>query len=117
MDSVLIEGLLVNAIIGVFSWEREVEQTLVADLDLSWDNRPAGASDDVADALDYSVVAERVGRVIRQGQFRLLEAAAEAVAEDLRSALGVKQVTLTLRKPGAVPQARAVGVRIQRGEA
>ncbi|MDX1589162.1 MAG: dihydroneopterin aldolase [Oleiphilaceae bacterium] len=117
MDSVLIEGLLVNAIIGVFPWERQLEQTLVADLELGWDNRPAGASDDVADALDYSVVAERVTRVIREGRFRLLEAAAEAVAEDLRSALGVRSLCMTLRKPGAVPGARSVGVRIQRGEA
>lgn len=115
MDSVLVEGLIVNAVIGVFPWEREVEQTLQADLTLNWDNRVPGASDDVADALDYSVVAARVTRVIREGRFKLLEAAAEAVATDLQSALGVKSLTLTLRKPGAVAEARAVGVHIERG--
>ncbi|TVP55184.1 MAG: dihydroneopterin aldolase [Halomonadaceae bacterium] len=115
MDSVLVEGLIVNAIIGVFAWEREVEQVLLADLALSWDNRVPGASDDVTNALDYSVVAERVTQVIRSGRFKLLEAAAEAVAADLQSTLGVKSLTLTLRKPGAVATARSVGVRIQRG--
>ena len=37
-DSVLIEQLAVEAIIGVFDWEREVHQRLLLDLELAWDN-------------------------------------------------------------------------------
>jgi len=116
MDSVLIEGLQVNAIIGVFAWEREVEQTLWVDLDLGWDNSKPAASDDVADALDYALVSSRVTDCIRAGRYQLLEAAAEAVANDLQATFGVQRMTIVLRKPGAVPAARSVGVRIQRGE-
>lgn len=53
-DSVLIEGLAVEAVIGVYDWEREVCQRLLVDLEMAWDNRKPAGSDDVADALDYA---------------------------------------------------------------
>lgn len=59
-DSVLIEGLAVEAIIGVYDWEREVSQRLLVDLEMAWDNRAPAASDDVSDALNYALVSERV---------------------------------------------------------
>ena len=42
--------------------------------------RKAAASDDLADALDYSAVAETIAAVLREGKFRLIETAAERVA-------------------------------------
>ncbi|MDX1560909.1 MAG: FolB domain-containing protein, partial [Marinobacter sp.] len=50
-DSVLIEGLVVETVVGVYDWEREVTQSLVVDLEMAWDNTVPGGSDDVADAL------------------------------------------------------------------
>ena len=47
----------------------------------------------------------------------MLEALAEALAELLREEFGVSWLRLTLRKPGAVPEAEYVGVRIERGSA
>ncbi|MGM0767769.1 MAG: dihydroneopterin aldolase [Pseudomonadota bacterium] len=116
-DSVLIEGLTVEAVIGVYDWERDVTQSLLVDLEMAWDNRVPGASDDVADALDYAAVSERVDQWLRQAQPALLETAAEGLASMIRQEFGVGWLRLTLRKPGAVPAARAVGVRIERGAA
>ncbi|MEX2474277.1 dihydroneopterin aldolase [Marinobacter sp.] len=115
-DSVLIEGLAVEAVIGVYDWEREVTQQLLVDLDMAWDNRVPGASDNVADALDYAAVSERVTQWLRSAQPALLETAAEGLAAVIRDEFGVKWLRLTLRKPGAVPAATAVGVRIERGQ-
>ena len=49
-DIVFIEGLAVETVIGVYDWERDVTQRLLVDLEMAWDNRRPGASDDVADA-------------------------------------------------------------------
>ena len=51
-DNVLIEGLAVETVVGVYDWEREVTQSLVVDLEMAWDNRVPGRTDDVADAMD-----------------------------------------------------------------
>jgi dihydroneopterin aldolase len=116
MDSVLIEGLAVEAVIGVYDWEREVTQRLLLDLELAWDNRRPGGSDDVADALDYAAVSQRVTECLQTLKARLLEHAAEELARVLQVDFGVQWLAITLRKPGAVPAAQSVGVRIERGQ-
>lgn len=115
-DSVLIEGLAVEAVIGVYDWEREVTQRLLVDLELAWDNRRPGASDNVADALDYAAVSQRVTECLQALKARLLEHAAEELARVLQADFGVHWLAITLRKPGAVPAAQSVGIRIERGQ-
>lgn len=116
MDSVLIEGLTVDAVIGVYDWEREIVQSLQVDLEMAWDNRLPGQSDDVADALDYASVSEAVADFFTDNQPHLLEAAAEGLSTRLRDMFDIAWLRLVIRKPGAVPQARAVGVSIERGQ-
>jgi len=113
-DCVLIEGLAVETVVGVYDWERKVSQCLLVDLEMAWDNRRPGQSDEVADALDYAAVSERVAETLQTLKPKLLERGAEAVAEMLMREFGVRRLTLTLRKPGAVPAAQSVGVRIVR---
>jgi len=115
VDTVLIEGLAVDTVIGVYDWEREITQRILVDLELAWDNRVPGASDNVADALDYAAVSERVSECLQTLKPQLLERAAEEIAALLQSEFGVRWLRLTLNKPGAVPAARSVGVRIERG--
>jgi dihydroneopterin aldolase len=98
-DYVSIRDLSVAAVIGVHPWEREIEQTLVIDVDMDADVRRAAATDDLADALDYSAVAGAIAEVVREGKFRLIETAAERVAERLLAAFPVTRLRLELRKP------------------
>ena len=114
-DTVLIEGLAVDAIIGVYEWEREVCQQLLIDLELAWDNRVPAREDDITKALDYSTVCDSVVAFFSTCQPRLLETAAEALAGQVQSRFGVSWLRLIIRKPGAVPRARSVGVSIERG--
>lgn len=115
-DTVLIEGLAVEAVIGVYDWERDVQQRLLIDLELAWDIRVPAASDNVADALDYASVSQHVTEYFVNQQPQLLETAAEFLAADLRARFGVAWLKLVIRKPGAVPQAQSVGVSIERGQ-
>jgi dihydroneopterin aldolase len=114
-DSVIIEGLVVETVIGVYDWERNITQRLELDLEMGWDNRRAAGSDQVDDALDYAKVSEAITGLLQRLQPQLLETAAEAVAGLLQEQFRVPWLSLTLRKPGAVPSARSVGVRLHRG--
>ena len=98
-DYVSIRDLSVPAVIGVHPWEREVEQTLLVSVDMAADVRKAAASDDLADALDYSAVAATIAAVVRDGKFQLIETAAERVAERLLTDFPVASLRLELRKP------------------
>ena len=98
-DYVAVKGLSVPAVIGVHPWEREIEQILLVSVDMAADVRKAAASDDLADALDYSAVAETIAAVVREGRFRLIETAAERVAERLLADFPLSWLRLELRKP------------------
>jgi 7,8-dihydroneopterin aldolase/epimerase/oxygenase len=98
-DYVSIRDLSVATVIGVHPWEREIEQTLIFNVDMEADVRQAAATDDLADALDYSAVAAAIATVVRDGQFRLVETAAERVAEHLLAGFPLTSLRLELRKP------------------
>ncbi|WP_047045423.1 bifunctional dihydroneopterin aldolase/7,8-dihydroneopterin epimerase [Vibrio mexicanus] len=115
MDKVFIEQLEVITTIGVYDWEQEIKQKLVLDIEMAHDNRPAGKSDDVVDALDYSKVSEAVLNHIEGGRFLLVERVAEEIAAIIRDQFNVPWVKIRLTKPGAVAQAKGVGVIIERG--
>ena len=53
MGKVFINDLVVRGIIGVNDSERESPQEIVINLDLFTDLRRAGATDDIADCVDY----------------------------------------------------------------
>jgi len=100
-DYLSVRDLSVRAVIGVHAWERDVEQTLLVSVDMvpgTTDIRKAAASDDLADALDYSAVAETIAAVLREGRFRLIETAAERVAGRLLADFAVSWLRLELRK-------------------
>lgn len=115
MDKVLIDALKVEASIGIFEWEQRIRQQVVLDLELGTDARKAAASDDIADTIDYKAVAKRVAELAGEGRWGLVERLAEAVAACLRGEFAIPWVRVTLRKPGAVTGAAAVGIVIERG--
>ncbi|MBC7001896.1 dihydroneopterin aldolase [Photobacterium sp. BZF1] len=115
MDSVFIEHLEVIATIGVYDWEQEIKQKLVLDLEMAHDNRPAAQSDDVAYALDYAAVSDAVTQYIQNGRFLLVERVAEEIANLIMTQFSVPWIKVRVTKPGAVANARGVGVVIERG--
>lgn len=99
MDTVSVRDFSVAAVIGVHSWERMIEQTLVVSVDMATNVRTAAASDDLADALDYSAIAQTIEAVLREGRFCLIETAAERVAERLLADFQLSWLRLELCKP------------------
>jgi dihydroneopterin aldolase len=113
-DTVSIRGLSVSAVIGAYEWEREIEQTLVFNVDMAADVARAAASDELADALNYAAVAKAITEVVRDGKFQLIETAAERVAERLVSEFGLTWLRVEVVKPRPAEGFAAV-VTIERG--
>jgi len=114
-DLVCVRGLELDTVIGVYGWEREVRQRLVVDLEMAWDMAPAAASDAVEHALDYAAVSSALRDYAAAQSFQLIETLAEGLAGLVLQDFGVPWLRLRLSKPGAVVEARDVGVVIERG--
>lgn len=113
-DLVFIEGLKAQAVIGVYEWEKEIQQELLFDLEMEHDNRVPATTDDLSKTLDYEAISNFILAFCGEKQFELIETLAERLVEVLIVQFKLNTVTLTLRKPGAISAATSVGVKIHR---
>ena len=117
MDAVLIRDLRVEALIGIHKRERHVMQTLSIDLDIGIPGTAVFSSDKVADTIDYEQVTLRIKALAASGHFRLVETFAERVASLLIADFGAPWVKVSAAKIGILPNAKFVGVSIERRKA
>ncbi len=115
-SSILIQGLEIYAYHGSFGEERQLGQRFLLDLTLRVDIAASAASDTLADTVDYGAVVGVVTEAFTQKRFKLLEAAARAVAQAVLAAYpSVASLAVTLRKPSPPIAATlsAVGVSLE----
>lgn len=117
MDRIIIENLEVFARHGVFPEENVLGQKFLFSLTLWTDTRRAGISDALEDSVNYGEVCHLVQEYATSHTFRLLEALAENLVEELLIRYpSLSKVDLTIRKPWApvgLPL-ESVGVSISR---
>ena len=115
MDTIFLHDMKVETVIGIWEWERKIRQTVAIDLDMSTDIRKAAASDSVEDTLNYKSVAKRVQAFVGDSSFQLVETLAEEIAAIVLNEFDVDWVRVRVNKPGAIRNAKDVGVLIERG--
>lgn len=116
MDKVFIQGLNIQTTIGFFAWEKQIKQTLVIDLELAWDIKPAAQNDELAKTLDYASISVDVEQFANNNPVDLLETLAERLAKFLMASYKIPWLKLRIGKPNAVHNAVTVGVEIERGQ-
>jgi len=115
-DRVLIEGLEVRTVIGIYDWEREIRQTVRLDLEMAWDITKAAQTDSIEDTLDYKAVSKRLIAFVEASSFGLIETLAEHCANIVLTEFSVPWLRLKMSKPGAVRGSENVAVLIERGQ-
>jgi dihydroneopterin aldolase len=115
MDIIFLRDMKVDAVIGIWDWERKIRQTVSIDLDMAADIRKAAATDSVEDTLNYKSVAKRVQEFVGNSDFQLVETLAEQLAAIVIDEFDIPWVRVRLSKPGAIRGARDVGILIERG--
>lgn len=114
MDSVCIQGLSVETVIGVYDWERIEARELSIDVVLSADLQKASDTDNVVNTVDYALVAQCIQNIAKASDFKLLEALAGAIFHALFSEFPVQQIDLTIHKPDILPDAKNVSIKMIR---
>ena len=116
MDTILIRDLRVEVLIGIHKRERHVAQTVSIDLDIGIPGTTVFASDKVADTIDYEQVALGIKALAGTGHFRLVETFAHRIAKLLIDDFKAPWVKVSAAKIGILPNAKFVGVAIERGK-
>jgi dihydroneopterin aldolase len=101
---------------GVGDEERARPQEFGVDVEIARDLGPAGRADDLARTVDYGAVFATCRDVVERTSFRLIEALAEALADEILARYPVRDVIVRVRKlrppiPGTLGWA---GVEVRR---
>lgn len=116
MAKVLVHELDVHAYHGWHAYEGEFGQAFSVDIELEVDIEQAATTDHLQHAVDYGKVVGETRRLFVERRYKLVEAAAAALAEDLlREFPAANAVFVRVRKlkPPIPERLSAVGVELR----
>jgi dihydroneopterin aldolase len=117
-DAVFVTGLSLHAYHGVMQHEAKVGQSFKLDLKLDIDLAEASRTDMLKHTVSYDMVVKTASEAFCSRRYRLVEAAAGAVADAVLTRYRqVHRIRVTVHKPHAPIAATFddVGVVIERG--
>jgi len=98
MDHICITNLLFCGKHGFGDIERRVEQEFLIEASIEFDTAQAGASDKLADTVDYTAVRDKVKQVIEGESRYLVESLAEDISQKILEDKRIKSVEITIKK-------------------
>lgn len=114
MDTIFIRDLRINAILGVYDFERIQPQDILISVTLSTDIHKSGTSDDIRDCIDYDRLSKKIQTLVAVAKRYTVEALATDIANLCLAESEVISARVCVEKPQALSEARSVGVEIER---
>jgi len=114
MDFIFVEGLQVEASVGIYEREKRTLQPLEINLTFGVPDA-AAENDDIADTIDYEKVVIRIRQVLADRHFNLLETLGEFIVSLLFDDFRAPWVRVSIAKMGVMRGVKRVGVFIERG--
>lgn len=114
MDRVFIRNLSARGIIGVRDWERRIPQEIRVSIVLFTDTRRTARADSPTASPDYRALVTQVRTHLETAGRHTIEALAADIADLCLVDKRIKQVEVTVEKPGAARHSETVGVTILR---
>ena len=100
-DELAVTGIECRGHHGVFDFEKRDGQPFVVDLVLGLDTRPAAASDDLQDTVDYGSLVASVKAAVEKDPVDLIETLAQRIAGVCLLDDRVEWARVTVHKPDA----------------
>ncbi|WP_433527311.1 dihydroneopterin aldolase [Nocardia pseudovaccinii] len=101
LDRIELRGLRAYGYHGCFDYERRDGQEFLVDLTVWTDFAAAAATDDLANTIDYGVLAERAVQIIQGPPRNLIEKVVAEIADDVMTDPRIQSVEVVVHKPSA----------------
>jgi 7,8-dihydroneopterin aldolase/epimerase/oxygenase len=112
---VFVRDLEVMALIGIYDHEKVKPQRIIVNIDLSVHEAEGPITDEISHVVSYEIIAKKVETIVAEGHVNLVETLAERFAESCLRDKRVAAARVRIEKPDIIPNARSVGVEIERG--
>ncbi|GIR92440.1 MAG: hypothetical protein CM15mP93_06270 [Thiotrichaceae bacterium] len=114
MDKIFLRNLKVKTRIGIFEWEKAVDQMININLILYLDIKKSAKSKKIEDSVNYKSISKRIISLAENNKFELVESMIENMAEIILNEYNIQQITISISKPGAIRGSDDVGIEITR---
>jgi dihydroneopterin aldolase len=111
---VFVRDLEVMAVLGIYEQEKLAPQRVIINIDLSVVEGATAVADDISNVVSYEIVVKKVDAIIAQGHVNLVETLAELIAAACLRDKRVVAARVRIEKPDIIPNARSVGIEIER---
>ena len=108
-NKIFVKDLEIEAVIGIFDWEREVKQLIKISYEVEVDIKKAFKSDNIEDTFDYKTTSKKIIKFVEKSSFQLIEALAEKISKIIMQDDRVLNLSLSVSKPGALRGSKEVG--------
>jgi 7,8-dihydroneopterin aldolase/epimerase/oxygenase len=112
---VFVRDLECLALIGIYDHEKVKAQRITVNIDLSVQESDAPMDDDISHVVSYEIIAKKVESILAEGHINLVETLCEKIAQSCLRDRRVLAARVRVEKPDIIPNARSVGVEIERG--
>ncbi|MFO7580712.1 MULTISPECIES: dihydroneopterin aldolase [Nitrosomonas] len=114
MDIIFLKEFRTQTLIGIYPWEKKIPQTIELDLEIALPSSRACQTDHIDDALDYSLVTERINSMLSNQHFSLLETLTENIAQMILTEFNSPWVKVSAAKLDVIQGVKKLGICIQR---
>lgn len=102
MDVMRLDGIRAFGRHGADPGERDAAQPFDLTIVLQLDLTPAAESDNLREAVDYSIVRQTAASIIESTSFRLIERLAAEIAHAILEDSRIAHAEITIAKPGVL---------------
>jgi dihydroneopterin aldolase len=114
LRQVFVRDLDLMASIGIYATEKVKPQRIVVNIDLSVQEGEGPNDDDIGHVVSYEIVVKKVEAILAEGHINLVETLCEKIAAACLKDRRVVAARVRVEKPDIIPNARSVGVEIER---
>ena len=111
---VFVRDLEVMATLGIYEHEKIAPQRIIVSIDLSVLEGKDAVADDISNVVSYEIIVKKVEAIIAQGHVNLVETLAELFASACLKDKRVVAARVRIEKPDIIPNAKSVGIEIER---
>ena len=113
LDTIRLSNLIFYAYHGVEESEKQMGQRFEVDVELYLELNIAGRSDQLKDTIDYTEVYQVIEELVLEGEYNLIEALAEDIAQNIVNRFPVAETLVRVRKPHVSLRGISDGVEIE----
>ncbi len=111
---VFVRDLEVTALLGIYDHEKVKPQRIIVNIDVSVHEVEGATADDISHVVSYEIIVKKVEAILAEGHINLVETLCEKIATACLRDKRVAAARIRVEKPDIIPNARSVGVEIER---